>query len=162
MDAEKLTVQRCDQCQQFADDSEAADHVMELWQDELEGVPEWICVNFTTGTIWCRRCQTHTGLPMGPLRECAEHIEEFVKAHRNCKWDRLVNELAGHVQHHPTCQLHIPGCGCNCGLERLLKDMEFGHLMQPARDLHRKVVSEREKTEPLRPSGDYRGRLRHG
>lgn len=126
------------------------------WQ--VGSVPEWISVSFATGTIWCRRCQLYIGLPAGPLKDAAEEIDRFVADHSKCQWDDQVHAALEHAQHNERCQLTIPGKGCNCGLDRLLRDMGQDHLIKEKRELHKRF----KELTGAKSAGDYKGRLRHG
>jgi hypothetical protein len=134
---ERFEIQSCDCCKRFESDEDAAKHVLGLREKEKGTTyPPWLGVNFTTGDMWCRRCQTTMKLPVGSLKDAMEHLEMFIDAHRRCQWDAPVRELLDYAQHSSDCMIHVAGRGCTCFLEAFLKQMGAEEFIESKRAIH--------------------------
>lgn len=125
VNAETDGIERCDTCNQFSDDTGAADHVRKLWDRELEGYPKHIRIDAHLNYIRCDRCGMAEQIYIGNANEVMQYLMEFCETHGLCHKEEAVNKLRMYLRHFNDCPC-LEGYGdaeCTCGLAEILKDL---------------------------------------
>lgn len=87
VNAETFQIERCDTCQQFDSDEAAAQHVMKIYDRELElkyqDYPKFIRLDGRRNMILCLHCGEYEELMVGPVGDVLSQIFNFVYRHMN-------------------------------------------------------------------------------